>query len=56
MQGGADFPTIWRTLLKSHDLVVGAPVQGVDVDPPVLEIRLIDGRRLQFDHDVFVLD
>jgi hypothetical protein len=46
--GGADFPTIWRNVLKDDALVVGPPVQGGDVVSPALEVRLLTGQRLVF--------
>jgi len=45
-QAGADFPLVWRTVLKGHPLVLGAPIQRLDGDRPVLEVRLITGQRL----------
>ena len=43
-----DFPTIWRDHLKGHALVIGIPIQVSLGEIPALEIKLINGRRLQF--------
>lgn len=48
-QGGADFPTIWNTVLKPHPLVIGRPRQGLQNGRTRLEISLITGQRLIFD-------
>jgi hypothetical protein len=45
---GADFPTIWHGIIKSHPLVIGPPVQRVSGG---LEIVLISGQRLLYDSD-----
>jgi hypothetical protein len=47
-RGGADFPTIWRDVLKDNALVLGPPVQGRDVASPALEVRLLTGQSLVF--------
>ena len=47
--GGADFPTVWHTILKGHPLVVGMPVQTISEDRAQLEIPLITGHRLIHD-------
>jgi hypothetical protein len=47
-QDGADFPTIWRNVLRDHALVIGPPVQGGDREGPALEIRLVTGQSLVF--------
>ena len=39
--GGADFPTVWETVLRRHWLVNGIPVQTIDNGRIQLEIRLI---------------
>jgi hypothetical protein len=46
---GADFPTIWQTILKSHPLVMGPPVQRLEGHEAVLEICLINGQRIVLD-------
>ena len=45
---GADFPTIWRELLKAHPCVRGQPIQDSGEDGPVLRIPLITGQSLLF--------
>ena len=47
--GGADFPTVWETVLRRHWLVNGIPVQTIDNGRIQLEIRLITGHRLIYD-------
>jgi hypothetical protein len=47
-RSGADFPTIWRSVLKDHALVAGPPVQGADGTSPALEVRLLTGQSLVF--------
>jgi hypothetical protein len=46
---GADFPTVWSTLLKGHPLVEGIPQQRLEAGRSHLEITLITGDRLVFD-------
>jgi hypothetical protein len=46
---GADFPTIWSTLLKGHPLVEGIPQQRLEGGRSLLEIPMITGERLVFD-------
>ena len=42
-RAGADFPTVWDTVLKGHALVAGQPIQGFDDEErPQLEIQLIN--------------
>jgi hypothetical protein len=49
---GANFPTIWETVLKKHALVVGQPIQTLDDDErPQLEVRLVNGQRLIYKSD-----
>ena len=45
-EGGADFPTIWNTILRRHPLVAGSPVQRIDGTTALLDVPLILGRRL----------
>jgi hypothetical protein len=54
-QEGADFPTIWNTILKRHPLVSGPPVQAMHEGQARLEIMLITGQRLIFDRAMFSL-
>ena len=49
MREGADFPTVWNTLLKSHALVAGPPVQTTRGGHAQLEVFLVTGQRLIFD-------
>ena len=37
---GADFPTVWNTILKKSRLVTGTPVQALEDGKPILRIRL----------------
>jgi len=52
---GADFPTIWTTILKGHPYVAGLPEQGKDAAGPLLLIPLITGQQLIFDGSAFSL-
>ena len=54
-EGGANFPSIWNTILKGHPLVFGPPVQAMREGQARREIKLITGQRLIFDHAVFSL-
>lgn len=45
---GADFPTIWKQVLKTHPCVSGQPVQDSGVGGPVLRVPLITGQVLVF--------
>jgi len=51
VRGGNDFPTIWKSRLSGHPLVVGIPQQRIVGARTVLEIRLITGERLVFHSD-----
>ena len=46
---GADFPTIWETVLRGHALVVGPPLQAVEGGRTCLKIFMITGQWLVFD-------
>jgi hypothetical protein len=46
---GADFPTIWQTILRHHPLVSGKPVQTLKDQRPHLEIPLANGHWLIHD-------
>lgn len=48
-EAGADFPTIWQTILRSHPLVIGPPVQRLEGREAVLEVSLINGQRIVLD-------
>ncbi|MCZ8542722.1 hypothetical protein OOJ09_00920 [Mesorhizobium qingshengii] len=45
---GADFPTIWKDILKGHPYVAGSPIQDSGEDGPMLRIPLITGQVLVF--------
>ena len=47
--GGADFPTLWNEVLKSHPLVIGPPVNTVRDGRIRREVRLITGSAIAFD-------
>ena len=47
---GADFPTVWQTILRGHPLVIGPPVSRLDGDVAILEVSLINGQRIVHDH------
>jgi hypothetical protein len=46
---GADFPTVWHTVLRRHPLVAGPPIQMSDGTRTWLEIPLTTGHRLVHD-------
>jgi hypothetical protein len=46
---GADFPTVWNTVLRGNAVVAGIPQSRLEGKRPVLEIWLITGERLVFD-------
>jgi hypothetical protein len=46
---GADFPTVWQTILRGHPLVIGPPVSRLDDGAAVLEVSLINGQRIVHD-------
>ena len=48
---GADFPTVWHTLLKGNPLVAGIPRQRLDGPRALLEVPLISGYCLVYDSD-----
>jgi hypothetical protein len=52
---GADFPTIWNTILKSNRLVAGNPVQAMENGRPVLKVRLANNQELICGRDGFSL-
>ena len=45
---GADFLTIWDTVLRKNALVAGPPIQTFGDKLPQLEIRLINNQRLVY--------
>ena len=46
---GADFPTLWNEVLRSHPLVIGPPVNTVRDGRIRREVRLITGSAIAFD-------
>jgi len=48
---GADFPTLWNEVLKSHPLVIGPPVNTVRDGRIRREVHLITGSAIAFDTD-----
>jgi hypothetical protein len=49
LRNGADFPTVWQTIMRPHWLVRGLPEQHLDGDRSLLRIRLATGQSLMFD-------
>jgi hypothetical protein len=49
MGQGADFPTVWNTVIRGHPAVMGPPVQHLDGDRSQLRVLLMFGERLVFD-------
>lgn len=49
---GADFPTVWHTVLKRDPLVAGIPRQRMAGAKSVLEIPLITGQCILYDGDL----
>lgn len=48
---GAEFPAIWDSILKSHDLVASPPLQTFEEELPHLEVRLRNGYWLRYSAD-----
>lgn len=48
LDDGADFPTIWYSVLKAHPLVASVPIQGLRGGKPALCIRLATAQSLLF--------
>jgi hypothetical protein len=48
---GADFPTVWQTILKGHPLTAGVPVSRVEGGQPVLAVPLITRQQLEYRTD-----
>lgn len=53
---GQDFPTIWRTILRPHRLVISLPSHEIINGEACIVIRLGNGRRLLSRVDSFDLD
>jgi hypothetical protein len=49
MRGGADFPTIWETVLKGHALVMGPPIQAHEDGRVCLKVPLSTRQWLKFE-------
>lgn len=45
---GADFPTVWNTILSKSRLVAGRPVQMLDDGKPVLAVRLTTNQMIVY--------
>jgi hypothetical protein len=45
---GADFPTVWNTILKKSRLVAGTPVQALHDGKPVLTVRLTTNQTILY--------
>jgi len=50
--GGADFPTVWHTVLRGHSLVAGIPAQRLQGTRVLLEIPLITRQSLIYDGEM----
>lgn len=46
---GADFPTVWQTLLRCHSLVAGPPIQSLERGRVCLKIPFLNNQWLIFD-------
>ena len=51
MGRGADFPTLWHTVIKAHPAVSGVPIQRCEGGRVYLEIPLLRGDWLVVDCD-----
>jgi len=54
-QEGADFPTIWKGMLKSNGIVAGMPASRSTQFGPVVEVPLTTGQHLEFGPSGFSL-
>jgi hypothetical protein len=45
---GADFPTVWNTILRRSRLVAGTPVQALEDGKPILSIRLTTNQTIVY--------
>jgi hypothetical protein len=45
---GADFPTVWNTILKKSRLIAGTPVQALRDGEPVLTVRLTTNQHIVY--------
>jgi hypothetical protein len=48
---GADFPTVWHTVLKGSPLVAGIPRQRFEGTRSLLDVPLVTGHSLVYDGD-----
>lgn len=48
LEGGADFPSIWSSIISGHELVVGPPVQHLRNGRAELRVPLLRNRFLVF--------
>lgn len=48
LDGGADFPAIWASIISGHQLVVGPPVQHLQNGRAELRVPLLRSRFLVF--------
>jgi hypothetical protein len=48
-RGGADFPTVWHTVLKGCPLVAGIPRQRFEGARSLLDVPLVTGHCLVYD-------
>ena len=46
---GADFQTVWQTLLRRHSLIAGPPIQSIESGRVCLKIPLISNQWLVYD-------
>ena len=49
MDEGADFPTLWDTVLRRHSLVVGPPIQRIEGGRAWLRIPLVTNQWFVFE-------
>jgi hypothetical protein len=47
-QEGAEFTTIWDSILRTHSLVVSPPIQTFEDEQPHLDVRLRNGFWLRY--------
>jgi hypothetical protein len=53
---GADFPTVWNTILRGKTLVAGIPVQAIRDGQPVLKVRLITNQYIVYGPDGYSIE
>jgi hypothetical protein len=52
---GADFPTVWNTILRNDRRVAGTPVQAMENGKPLLQVRLVTGQQIVYGPDGYAL-